>query len=58
MLQWVFTFLVLALLSALFGFGGLAALSVEIARVVFFVFIVLFVITTAVHLLGGRAPSL
>ncbi|HTK84679.1 MAG TPA: DUF1328 domain-containing protein [Patescibacteria group bacterium] len=59
MLNWVFTFLVLALLSALFGFAGLAALSIEVARLLFFVFIILFIVTTLVHLLGsGRTPSL
>lgn len=59
MLHWVFMFLVLAMLSAVFGLGGLAALSIEIARVLFFVFIVLFAVTAVIHLLtSGRAPSL
>lgn len=59
MLHWVFMFLVLAMLSALFGFGGLAALSIEIARVLFFVFIVLFAVMSVIHMLtSGRVPSL
>jgi uncharacterized membrane protein YtjA (UPF0391 family) len=59
MLHWVFMFLVLAMLSALFGFGGLAALSIEIARVLFFVFIVLFAVMSLIHMLtSGRVPSL
>lgn len=44
MLHYAGVFLVIALLAALFGFTGIAAGAVEIARVLFFVFIVLFVV--------------
>ena len=43
MLHYAGVFLVIALLAALFGFTGIAAGAVEIARVLFFVFIVLFI---------------
>jgi uncharacterized membrane protein YtjA (UPF0391 family) len=56
MLQWALTFLVIALLAAVLGFGGIAAMSVELARIVFGVFLVLFVVTAVVHLLQGKAP--
>lgn len=42
MLNYAVTFLVIALIAALFGFTGIAAGAVEIARVLFFVFIILF----------------
>jgi uncharacterized membrane protein YtjA (UPF0391 family) len=45
MLGWVVTFLVIALIAALFGFGGIAAGAVEIAKIIFFVFLVLFVVS-------------
>ena len=58
MLQWAVTFLVIALISAVLGFGGLAALSVELARILFVVFIVLFAIAAFMHALRGKAPPL
>ena len=56
MLGWALTFLVIALISALLGFGGVAAVSVEIAQLLFVVFLVLFIVAMAVHALRGRAP--
>ena len=47
MLRWAITFLVIALIAALFGFGGLAGAATDMARILFFVFIVLFVISFA-----------
>ena len=58
MLQWAFTFLVIALISALFGFTGLVVISVEIARMLFGVFLILFLITAVMHVVRGRAPPL
>jgi uncharacterized membrane protein YtjA (UPF0391 family) len=43
MLRWAFAFLVLALIAAVFGFGGIAASAVGIARILFFLFLLLFV---------------
>jgi uncharacterized membrane protein YtjA (UPF0391 family) len=54
MLRWALIFLVVALVAALFGFGGLYAAAMDIARILFFVFIVLFVISLIVHLVSGR----
>lgn len=45
MLGWTLLFLVVALLSAVLGFSGVAATSASIAQVLFFVFIVLFLLT-------------
>lgn len=38
-------FLVLAIVSGLFGFGLIASLTFEIAKILFWVFIILFVIS-------------
>jgi uncharacterized membrane protein YtjA (UPF0391 family) len=56
MLSWALTFLVLALVAGLLGFGGVAIISVEIARILFIVFLVLFIVAAASHALRGRAP--
>ena len=52
MLSWALTFLVIALIAAALGFGGLAGAATGIAKILFFVFLVLFVIS----LLVGRRP--
>lgn len=44
MLRWALGFLILALVAALFGFGGVAAVSVDIAQILFFVFAVFFIV--------------
>ena len=43
MLGWALTFLVVALVAALFGFGGIASASAGIAQILFVIFLVLFV---------------
>ena len=44
MLRWALIFLVLGLIAAAFGFTGIAGASVEIARVVFFLFLAIFAV--------------
>jgi uncharacterized membrane protein YtjA (UPF0391 family) len=60
MLNWVVTFLIIALVAALLGFGGIAGAAIEIAKVIFFIAILLFVIAVIVGLIGrggrGYAP--
>lgn len=58
MLQWAITFLVIALIAAALGFGGIAAVSVEAARITFGVFIVLFLIAAVMHAFRGKAPPM
>ncbi len=48
MLGWALTFLVVALIAAILGFGGIAAFAVDIAKIVFVVALVLFVISAVV----------
>ena len=43
MLYYAVMFFVVAVVAAIFGFGGIAAGAVEIAKILFFVFLVLFV---------------
>jgi uncharacterized membrane protein YtjA (UPF0391 family) len=57
MLSWAVTFLVVALIAALLGFGGIAGLSVELAKIIFFVAIVLFAISAVVGLMRGRSTA-
>ena len=45
MLYWAFVFLVVALIAALFGFGGIAAEAALIGKVLFVVFLILFLVS-------------
>jgi uncharacterized membrane protein YtjA (UPF0391 family) len=45
MLRAALAFLIIALIAALFGFGGLYAAATDIARILFFVFIVLAILS-------------
>ncbi len=57
MLGWALTFLGVALIAAVLGFGGIASFAVEIAKIIFFVAIILFVISAVVALIRGRSPT-
>jgi uncharacterized membrane protein YtjA (UPF0391 family) len=56
MLRLAIVFLVIALVAALFGFGGIVGVSIEAAKILFFVFIVLAVLSFLGGSLGRRAP--
>jgi uncharacterized membrane protein YtjA (UPF0391 family) len=49
MLYWALIFFLVAIVAALFGFGGIAIASAGIAKLLFFVFLVLFVISLVAH---------
>ena len=57
MLGWAVTFLIIALIAALLGFGGIAGVAMEAAKIVFFVAVVLFLIAAVVGLVRGRTPT-
>lgn len=54
MLHYAVVFFVIALIAALFGFGGIAAGAVEIARILFFIFLVLAIAGFLINALRGR----
>jgi uncharacterized membrane protein YtjA (UPF0391 family) len=56
MLGWIITFLVIALIAAALGFGGIAGTAVGLAKIVFFIFLVLFVLSLVYSLATGRSP--
>ena len=56
MFSWALTFLVIALIAAVLGFGGIAGTAIEIAKIIFFVAILLFLISAIIGLARGRTP--
>ncbi len=56
MLQAAIAFFVLAIIAAIFGFGGIAAGASSIAQLLFFLFLVLFVVSLLMNVFRGRSP--
>ena len=56
MLHYALVFFVVAIIAAFFGFTGIAVGAAEIAKVLFFIFLVLFVVSLVAGLLR-RTPS-
>lgn len=48
MLNWALTFLVIAIVSGILGFGGIAGTATYFAKVLFLVFIVLFLMSLVI----------
>jgi uncharacterized membrane protein YtjA (UPF0391 family) len=55
MLGWAVTFLIIALVAAVFGFGGIASASAGIAQILFFIFLALFVVAIVARFVQGRS---
>jgi uncharacterized membrane protein YtjA (UPF0391 family) len=54
MLHWSLAFFLIALLAALFGYGGIAEGSAEISRFLFSVFIAILAVSLVFRVLAGR----
>ncbi|MBY0308433.1 MAG: DUF1328 domain-containing protein [Phycisphaerales bacterium] len=50
MLYWALMFLIVALVTALFGFGGITGTAALIAKALFFVFLALFLVSLVISL--------
>ncbi len=50
MLYYALVFLLIAILAAVFGFGGIAIVSAGVAKILFFVFLVLFLVSLITHM--------
>ena len=58
MLGWAITFFIVAIVAAPFGFGGIASGAAGIAKILFFIFLVLFVIALVSNAVRGRGPKI
>jgi uncharacterized membrane protein YtjA (UPF0391 family) len=55
MLNWAITFFIVALIAAVLGFTGIAVAAAGVAKLLFVVFLVLFLVSLATHF--GRRSS-
>jgi len=58
MLGWALTFLIVAIIDGVLGFGGIASGAASIAKVIFFIFLVLLVISLVANAVKGRGPKI
>jgi uncharacterized membrane protein YtjA (UPF0391 family) len=56
MLNWALIFFVVALIAAMFGFGGIAVAAAGVAKILFYIFVVLLLVSLAAGL-AGRSRS-
>jgi uncharacterized membrane protein YtjA (UPF0391 family) len=54
MLGWALTFLLVAIIAAVFGFTGIVVTSAGIAKLLFFLFLALFLLAAASRAIAGR----
>ncbi len=58
MLRWAVIFFIVAIIAAIFGFGNISAAATDIARILFYIFIVIFLISLLLGLAGGKKPKI
>ena len=54
MLRWAFIFLIVSIIAAIFGFGGISEASADIAKILFYVFISIVALMLLLGLLAGK----
>lgn len=54
MIRWALIFLVIGLVLAVLGFGGIGGAFIEIAKILFFVALALFVLFLVLGLVAGK----
>ena len=56
MLTWAVIFLIISLVAAVFGFGGVAIGAAGIAKLLFFLFLIAFVVSLIIGVTGRTPP--
>ena len=54
LVKWALIMLVVSIIAALFGFTDLSAASADVARILFYIFVVIFVVLLVAGLTIGR----
>ncbi|MCO4786299.1 hypothetical protein MGA5115_03604 [Marinomonas gallaica] len=56
MLGWSLLFLIVALIAGALGFTSIAGASIGIAKILFFVFLILMIVSAVLHVVRGKKP--
>ena len=57
MLSWILLFLVLSLVAGALEFTGIAGTSIAIAQTLFYIFLVLLLLSLLIHVMRGRGAD-
>ena len=55
MLGWALTFLIVALIAGVLGFTTIAGTAIGVAKILFYVFLVLFLVSLVMNFVRGRS---
>jgi len=58
MFGWALSFLIIALIAGVLGFGGVEIVSIEMAKIVFTLAIILFLVSVIIALVRGRSAPM
>lgn len=54
MLRWALIFFIISIVAAVFGFGGISEATADIAQILFYIFLGVFVLMLVLGLVAGR----
>jgi uncharacterized membrane protein YtjA (UPF0391 family) len=57
MIRWAVIFLVIGLVMAVLGFGGIGGAFIDIAKILFFIAVAIFVVLLILGLIAGKKLS-
>ena len=57
MLDWTISFLIIAIIAGLLGFTGILGVAVGMAKIVFFISIILWLVSILYNVLRGKGPK-
>lgn len=57
MLNWTIAFFVIALAAGILGFTNIAGVAVDMAKITFVIFMVLWLISVVINILRGKGPK-
>lgn len=54
MLRWALIFFIISIVAAVFGFGGISEAASDVAQILFYIFLGIFVVMLILGLVAGR----
>ncbi|HSC24882.1 MAG TPA: DUF1328 domain-containing protein [Candidatus Babeliales bacterium] len=54
MIRWIITFLILSIIAGVLGFAGIEGMSLDIAKILFFIFVISLIISCITYIFRGK----